>query len=73
MRKIGLFLLVSGAVVVAGYWIYALIEFLAPYLPWPFKAAIIAFLAGGALILASRLRARMKKSKKGKDRFKGCH
>ena len=71
MQKIGIFLLAAGAAVVVGYLIYAFIEFMAPLLPWPFKAAIVAFLLGGIVILASLIRERVKKSKEEGDRFKG--
>ncbi|MCL0069861.1 hypothetical protein M1O56_00265 [Dehalococcoidia bacterium] len=70
MLKIGLFLLAAGAAVVVGYFVYAFIEFLAPFLPWPFKAAIVAFLLGGIVIVASLIRERVKKSKEEGDRFK---
>jgi len=70
MQRIGLFLLAGGAAVVVGYWVYGFIEWVAPLLPWPFKAAIVAFLLGGILILASLIRERVKKSKE-EDKFKG--
>jgi membrane protein implicated in regulation of membrane protease activity len=71
MQKIGLFLLAAGAAVIVGYWIYGFIEWVAPLLPWPLKAAIVAFLLGGIVIVASLIRERVKKSKEEERKFKG--
>ncbi len=71
MQRIGLFLLLGGAAVVAGYMIYGFVEWIAPLMPWPLRTAIAAAGVGGILILGSLIRERVKGSKKEREKFKG--
>jgi len=71
MQKIGLLLLLIGVATITGYWIYAFVKVVAPYLPWPLILALAGIGLGSILLLASLIRERIKGSKKEREKFKG--